>query len=254
MEGKLYVITGADHNTPGNLRAKVQFKLRDVIKGTIMDKRVGATDDVQVVNLDADDAMYSNYRSGQLILDRSHRLIKWNDPERLEARAGFDKHLVADRDIAAFFYGRFRDFCTATPARRNLYLQFCFFGRVLFPEALPEYLSEEGMRRIRTSYANIAWRLESYQEALGESAPGRFNKFHLSNIGDWMGREEYAGLLALVCAKAGPSSRAVSRYIHLDHPLPEALRERIVRRDDRGQELVRSDRFPFYNLVVMELR
>jgi len=158
------------------------------------------------------------------------------------------------RDIAAFFYGRFRDFCTATPARRNLYLQFCFFGRVLFPEALPEYLSEEGMRRIRTSYANIAWRLESYQEALGESAPGRFNKFHLSNIGDWMGREEYAGLLALVCAKAGPSSRAVSRYIHLDHPLPEALRERIVRRDDRGQELVRSDRFPFYNLVVMELR
>jgi hypothetical protein len=51
-----------------------------------------------------------------------------------------------------------------------------------------------------------------------------------------------------------PSSRAVSRYIHLDHPLPEALRERIVRRDDRGEELVRSDRFPFYNLVVMELR
>jgi len=158
------------------------------------------------------------------------------------------------RDIAAFFYGRFRDFCTATPARRNLYLQFCLFGKVLYPEALPEYLSEEGIHRVRENHASIAWRLESYQEALGESSPGRFNKFHLSNIGDWMGREEYAGLLALVCDKAAPSSRAISRYIHLDHPLPEALRERIVRRDDRGQELVRSDRFPFYNLAVMELR
>jgi len=158
------------------------------------------------------------------------------------------------RDIAAFFYGRFRDFCAATPARRNPYLQFCFFGRVLFPEALPEYLSEEGMRRVRINHASIAWRLESYQEAVRKCAPGRFNKFHLSNIGDWMGREEYAGLLALVCAKAAPASRAVSRYIHLDHPLPEALRARIVRRDDRGQELVRSDRFPFYDLVVMELR
>jgi elongation factor P len=52
IEGKLYVVTGADHNTPGNLRAKVQFKLRDVIKQTILDKRVGATDDIDVVNLD----------------------------------------------------------------------------------------------------------------------------------------------------------------------------------------------------------
>jgi elongation factor P len=52
MEDKLFVVTGADHNTPGNLRAKVQFKLRDVAKGTIQDKRVGATDDIEVVNLD----------------------------------------------------------------------------------------------------------------------------------------------------------------------------------------------------------
>ena len=34
IDGKLYVVTNADHNTPGNLRAKVQFKLDDVaIKG-----------------------------------------------------------------------------------------------------------------------------------------------------------------------------------------------------------------------------
>jgi elongation factor P len=52
IDGKLYVVTGADHNTPGNLRAKVQFKLRDVGKGTIMDKRVGATEDVETATLD----------------------------------------------------------------------------------------------------------------------------------------------------------------------------------------------------------
>jgi hypothetical protein len=51
-----------------------------------------------------------------------------------------------------------------------------------------------------------------------------------------------------------PSSPEIARYIHLDHPLPEALREHIVRWDDRGEGLVRADRFPFYNLVVMELR
>src|SRR5438067_12175733 len=53
IDGKLFVVTGADHNTPGNLRAKVQFKLRDVAKGTIQDKRVGATDDIETTNLDS---------------------------------------------------------------------------------------------------------------------------------------------------------------------------------------------------------
>ena len=52
IDGTLYVVTNADHNTPGNLRAKVQFKLRDVLKGTIQDKRVGATDNIETASLD----------------------------------------------------------------------------------------------------------------------------------------------------------------------------------------------------------
>src|SRR6201995_4443041 len=58
VDGKLYVITGADHNTPGNLRAKVQFKMRDVAKGTIQDKRVGATDDIETATLDRRNVEY----------------------------------------------------------------------------------------------------------------------------------------------------------------------------------------------------
>jgi elongation factor P len=70
MDGKLYVVTGADHNTPGNLRAKVQFKLRDVIKQTILDKRVGATDDIEVVNLDRRvvEYLYSD-NNGHVLMD-----------------------------------------------------------------------------------------------------------------------------------------------------------------------------------------
>jgi len=40
-----------------------------------------------------------NYRSGQRILDAAHRLIRHNDPHRLEAREGLDKRLRADRDL-----------------------------------------------------------------------------------------------------------------------------------------------------------
>jgi elongation factor P len=70
IDGKLFVVTNADHNTPGNLRAKVQFKLRDVAKGTIQDKRVGATDDIDVVNLDRRQVeyLYSD-NDGHVIMD-----------------------------------------------------------------------------------------------------------------------------------------------------------------------------------------
>ncbi len=70
IDGKLYVVTNADHNTPGNLRAKVQFKLRDVLKGTIQDKRVGATDDIQTTTLDSRQVeyLYSD-NEGHVLMD-----------------------------------------------------------------------------------------------------------------------------------------------------------------------------------------
>ncbi len=70
IDGKLFVVTNADHNTPGNLRAKVQFKLRDVGKGTIMDRRVGATEDIETATLDRRQVeyLYSD-NDGHVIMD-----------------------------------------------------------------------------------------------------------------------------------------------------------------------------------------
>jgi elongation factor P len=70
IDGKLCVVTNADHNTPGNLRAKVQFKMRDVAKGTILDKRVGATDDIETTTLDSRQVeyLYSD-NDGHIVMD-----------------------------------------------------------------------------------------------------------------------------------------------------------------------------------------
>src|SRR5262245_47624994 len=70
IDGRLYVVTNADHNTPGNLRAKVQFKMRDVLKGTIQDKRVGATDDIEITSLDSRtvEYLYSD-NDGHVLMD-----------------------------------------------------------------------------------------------------------------------------------------------------------------------------------------
>lgn len=52
MDGKLYVISKFEHRTPGNLRAFIQLKLRDVASGSYIEKRLGSGDDIDVVSLD----------------------------------------------------------------------------------------------------------------------------------------------------------------------------------------------------------
>ncbi|HUC20290.1 MAG TPA: ATP-dependent DNA helicase, partial [Candidatus Polarisedimenticolaceae bacterium] len=44
--------------------------------------------------------LVQNYRSGQQILDAAYRLIVHNNPDRLEAKLGLDKHLQAQHDDA----------------------------------------------------------------------------------------------------------------------------------------------------------
>lgn len=52
MDGKLFVITNFEHRTPGNLRAFIQVKLKNVVTGQIIEKRLSSSDDAEVIDLD----------------------------------------------------------------------------------------------------------------------------------------------------------------------------------------------------------
>jgi elongation factor P len=52
FDGKLYVITSFEHRTPGNLRAFIQIKIKDVVAGKTIEKRLSSSDDVEVIDLD----------------------------------------------------------------------------------------------------------------------------------------------------------------------------------------------------------
>ena len=156
-------------------------------------------------------------------------------------------------NIANFFYSRFKDFCSATLARQNYYLQYTFFKKVLFPEALPEYLSEKAVAQIKKNRQKVTWRLCSFTEVIEKSRNGAFNKFHMSNIGDWMSREDYADLLNLVKKKADQPAKIFARYIHVNHEIPKKLKNCIHVNYEMGEELLKKDRYPFYSLVPMDV-
>jgi elongation factor P len=70
LDGKLYVCTQAKHVTPGNLRAFVQAKLRSVADGTIVEKRLRSTDELDQAFLDRREMEYLYSDStGHVLMD-----------------------------------------------------------------------------------------------------------------------------------------------------------------------------------------
>src|SRR6187200_2026169 len=63
MDGQLYYCLDRDLNTPGNWRAILYLKLKNLKTGSIVDERVQPDDKVEVVYLDTRDFTYS-YKDG----------------------------------------------------------------------------------------------------------------------------------------------------------------------------------------------
>jgi S-adenosylmethionine-diacylglycerol 3-amino-3-carboxypropyl transferase len=158
------------------------------------------------------------------------------------------------RDIAQFFFDRFRTFCTGTIARSNYFLQFTFFGKILNPEAFPEYLQEKGVANIRKNQSSLTFHQKNITQMLSECKKGEFNKFALSNISDWMSVLDYQKLLGLIIKKANDKSLILSRYIHMDHPIPNDMKMYFKKNEELARKLIAQDRYPFYSLVPMQLK
>ena len=52
LDGRFYVVTQFTHVTPGNLRAFIQIKIKDIDKGTLLEKRLRSGENVEQVELD----------------------------------------------------------------------------------------------------------------------------------------------------------------------------------------------------------
>jgi elongation factor P len=73
MDGKLYVITNTEHRTPGNLRAFIQIKVKEVVTGKSIERRLSSSDDLEVIDLDRRpmEYLYSD-SSGATFMDKEN--------------------------------------------------------------------------------------------------------------------------------------------------------------------------------------
>jgi len=154
-------------------------------------------------------------------------------------------------NVGDLFFARFRSFCCSTPARDNFLLQYIFFGKSLFPNAIPEYLKPENRERFLKNQVAVRFVCSTMEKYISETGTGRFNKIQLSNIGDWLTREQMASLFTHIAEKCHPGSRIVLRYIYLEHTVPATVPQLKPDRD-KGEIILSTDRFPFSSIVPIQ--
>ncbi len=81
MDGKLFIITKFEHRTPGNLRAFIQVKLRDVMNGNYIEKRLGSSDDIDVTSVDRKSMEYLYQEGDSFVFMDTDTYEQINIPE-----------------------------------------------------------------------------------------------------------------------------------------------------------------------------
>ncbi len=200
-------------------------------------------------SLDEQDALFVR-RLDRPLLRTTFRLAF---APRLYAGGGIDRRGLWHHDRATSlglqFFERFRALCVESLARENPWLQLHLLGQVRSADVVPEYLSEHGVRVLRERSHAISFVHASILDFLTSADAGRFDRFHLSNIPDWLEAAAFDRVLVLIASKAARPARLVWRYLHHDHPVPTSCRPRVQPDEAWGRSLARRDRFPLYGVV-----
>jgi len=171
---------------------------------------------------------------------------------RLYARRGLDpqglQHRPDTSSLGGQFFDRFRATCLGSPARLNPLLQLHVLGRVRDRDVVPEYLTARGFRAVRERCGRVSFVHAAVSDHLAASARGAYDRFHLSNVPDWLTVRGFDELLALIADRAARPTRLVWRSLHVNHALPDSVRARICVDSARGDVLQARDRFPIYRI------
>lgn len=162
-----------------------------------------------------------------------------------------DQALIhADGTTGERFYAKFRNFCTATPASDNYFLQYFLTGACKTETAFPPYLKPENKQRLLENLTRFELIHSSFQDELSRKEMGYYNKIHISNLGDWTGETEFEKLIGLLKEQLNPGTRICYRYLQKNY-FRDSYGDLFDKDEQAAISAATTDRFPFYNLVAL---
>jgi S-adenosylmethionine-diacylglycerol 3-amino-3-carboxypropyl transferase len=159
----------------------------------------------------------------------------------------------AEKTTGERFYSKFRDFCTVNPASGNYFIQYFLTGSCIRDTSFPSYLQPDNKKRLLSNLNNLELSAVSFQDALREKGNGYFNKIHLSNLGDWMTREQFVELLDLFKAFCLPGTEVCYRFLQKNH-FRDVTSPLFSIDTAISATAEKRDRFPFYGIIHITVK
>jgi S-adenosylmethionine-diacylglycerol 3-amino-3-carboxypropyl transferase len=154
---------------------------------------------------------------------------------------------VEERDMAGYFWGRFRQVCTTTPARGNFYLEWFLTSRYRDLALGPPYLRPENFERLRRLADRVTLVVDDLDGFLRAQPPGAFSKANLSDMFEYLTEETTGDLLKLVASRMRPGGRIAYWNLLVPRARPERLADELVPLREESRALWRQDRVFFYS-------
>ena len=159
----------------------------------------------------------------------------------------------ADQTTGERFYAKFRNFCTATPASGNYFLQYFLTGYCSREAAFPSYLKSENKPILISNLPNFELINSSFQTEITRKEKGYYTKIHMSNLGDWTSETDFDEFILLLQKKLNPGTRICYRYLQKNY-FEGKYTELFDKDVHLATSAALSDRFPFYGVVALIMK
>jgi S-adenosylmethionine-diacylglycerol 3-amino-3-carboxypropyl transferase len=159
---------------------------------------------------------------------------------------------VEERDMAGFFWSRFRHVCTTLPAPGNFYLEWFLTGRYLDLALGPPYLRPANFERLRDLADRVTVVVEDLRRVLEERPAGAFSKANLSDMFEYMTEDASAELLELLASRMRAGGRIAYWNLLVPRSRPERLADRLVPLREEADTLWARDRVFFYSAFHLD--
>ena len=154
----------------------------------------------------------------------------------------------ADKSTGERFYSKFESFCISSLASENYFLQYFLTGNCMKNESFPAYLQPANKSRLMNNLGGLEFKNVSFQSELIEKGKGYYNKIHLSNLGDWLSKDDFSQLLELLNSKCNKGAKICYRYLQKNHFSEKEIVDFPIDKDLSALAQNR-DCFPFYGIL-----
>lgn len=187
----------------------------------------------------------------------------WNTPAwQLLFRAFFSKRVMSalgrsemqfeyvNAPVAARLLERTAHALQNIPTSDNSYLHWILKGK--HGKALPHALRRENFDAIKRNIERIELRCCSVEDAVTEVNGGRYDRFNLSDVFEYLSPEEYQRQLQLIINVGSPGARLVYWNMLAPRRCPPLLSQYIRSLDQVSGSLFKGDRAFFYSDLRVE--